>query len=654
MARDLDVYQLVRAFAHKNGITEIEYRAFADACQRQARLASSAEPLYRDLALNPDAVLVPRLFLCAKDQKFVLEMAGNTVRSIILPERYSDAFFQEYRRMDEAPEVPFPDEDSLKLIVPPEWIKTLALDTDLGAASDKGAAEGLLLYKIVFPDNQRPIVIPAAFVPDKLIEYAVLKVRHYLRRGANKEYIHNKLAYAFAGKELQLKDALSAVLTKPYEAITELKKSSSDFTFPFWAYLAGHVKKDLDKKTDKTLEDLSVYQAAVLCEFYANHYKSKAQRLLDLELAYKALDQALRKPPYHFTIEDVLAFRDTKGQPLLGKYSREELEARLRELSTKADPPLLPELLVVATGSGRRAYVAKDRLFPLALRFVAEAREDLRPRLLEAWRRLLAEFKRAPAMDDESAYLAELGLLIEARFPLFDAVLKEGLLPLVYAELVSRGENPAELDRLFYKGALIPLDELLDLPRKTLLADAKMLLPVWYSVPFIAGLVRLFRRLGAAPRGGGSRRATSQPAARSSAAKGIVAEKPAPSSQPAQAAPNAPKDRRTEFSQAASAVARELVPSGYSLDEYLRELEGRWNTLLNPTAKANLTEDVNSLVRDYLRSVLRTMRASAFTHERVKSLAATLADSPALLKIKNHAALELYIQLYMVKVLRRS
>jgi hypothetical protein len=62
---------------------------------------------------------------------------------------------------------------------------------------------------------------------------------------------------------------------------------------------------------------------------------------------------------------------------------------------------------------------------------------------------------------------------------------------------------------------------------------------------------------------------------------------------------------------------------------------------------------VNSLVRDFLRGVLRTMKASAFTADRVKSLAANLADTAALQKIKNHSALELYIQLYMIRVLSR-
>jgi len=35
-----------------------------------------------------------------------------------------------------------------------------------------------------------------------------------------------------------------------------------------------------------------------------------------------------------------------------------------------------------------------------------------------------------------------------------------------------------------------------------------------------------------------------------------------------------------------------MLPQGYSLDEYLSFLVSRWNTLIDPVAKSNLTEDI--------------------------------------------------------------
>jgi len=634
MQQDIDVYQVVRAFAARNNLTEIEYRAFAQAVARQARQANQANPAFRDLAINADAVLVPRLFEIAQQHRVSLEMTGNDIGKIVLPEHYSGIFHREYVRMDENPDVPFPDEDGLKTIVPSEWIQAISLESDLATVVEGGEERSVPLFRLIFPDALKPIVIPSAFVPAKLIEYAVLKVRQYLRRGANKDFLFNKLLYTFATKEQILKEAFTRVLTKPYDAIDELRKSSSDFTFSFWAYLSSHLKKDLDKKADKTPEDLSIYQASVICEIFANYYKGKAQRIVDVEQAFKSLAVSLRKPPLHFSIDEISLFKDSKGASLLGKFTKEELEAWLREATTKAAAGLLPELFIVTSMSGMRTYIAKDRMLALAMRLIGEARADLRSRILHDWKRLLEEFTTIQPMEDDKAWRRELGGMVEERFPLLDALLKDRLLPLVHDEAASKGEAQPELDRFFYRGALVPIDELLDLPRKTMIADAKMLLPFWYSVPILSALARLFSR---------------KPKAKKKTAKIAVVERV--EEEPPRAAP--PRDRKKEFAAAAAKVSRTIVPAGVTIDSYLLELEGRWNTMLNRDAKANLTEDVNSLVRDYLRGVLRSMKAESFTPERVKTLASNLADTPNLLRIKNHNALELYIQLYMARALQR-
>jgi hypothetical protein len=641
MGRGIDVYQLIRSFAHRNNLSELDYQIFAQAIQRQARLSDQSEPVFRDLSLNPDTVLVPRLFLLSKEKKLVLRTVGNEIRSVILPEYFADAFLQEYRRMDESPDVPFPDEDSLKIAVPSEWIQSIAVDTDLGALSEAGGERAVPLFRVVFPDGVRPLVVPSAFVPDKLLEYAVLKLRQYLRKSANKEYMFNKLVNAFPGKEGQLKDAMGAVLTRPLDSVKGIQRSDSDFTYPFWAYFVSAIKKDLDKSKDKTPEDWSYHQSAILCEFFVNHYKGKAQRFQDLEAAVKALDLCIRKPPYHFTFDEILAFRDAKGNPVLGKFSKEDLESRIRLKSTKAEDGVLPELLVVST-SGRRAFVAKDKALLLMVRLIAEARSELRSRMLDQWKRLLEEFSTSPAMADDEAFLAELVAQVETRFPLLEAFIRDRLLPLVRDEAAARGELLPDIDQLFYKDDLVSLDELLGLSRKPLLVDAKMLLPFWYSVPVISSLARLLHRL--------MKGREDKTASRAQAARAALEEAQVKKGAKGHRGLTA-KERRSEFEAAANSIAKELLPQGYGLEEYLRELEGRWNTMLSLEAKKNLTYDVDCLARDYLRGVLRNMGGSSFNTERVKNLGSSLADAPTLLKIKNHQALELYLQLYMVKVL---
>jgi hypothetical protein len=642
MGRGIDVYQVIRSFAQRNKLSELDYKTFAQSVQRQAKLSDQSEPVFRDLALNPDVVLVPKLFLLAKDKKLVLQTVGNEIRSIILPERYKEVFLQEYVRMDENPDVPFPDEDSLQLVVPGEWIRSINLDSDLAAIIETPNESPVPLFRLSFPEGVKPIVVPASLT-DKLLEYSVQKLRQYLRKGANKEYMFNKLIYAFPGKEGQLKDALGAVLTRPSDAVKLIVRSDSDFTYPFWAYFLSAIKKDINKKKDKSAEDWSCEQSAMICDFFVNHYKGKAQRQAELEAALKALDAALRKSPYYFSLDEILSFKDAKGSPLLGKFSQEDLEARLREKSTKAGEGELPELLVLSA-SAHRVYVATDRALSLTVKLIGEARAELRSRILDQWKRLFEDFKHCPAMMDDAAFLAELNAQIQARFPILDALLGSRLLPLVRDEAASRDELPPDVARLFYKDDIVPLDELLSLYRKGLLTDAKMLMPFWYSVPILSAIARFIHRTGK------SREEKAAAAARAAREARERAEEEAKEKTGKKRGLTA-KERRADFEAAANKVAKELLPKGYSLDEYLRELEGRWNTLLNPEAKKNLSYDVDCLARDYLRGVVRSMGASTLTTERVKNLGSSLADAPTLLKIKNHHALELYLQLYMLKIL---
>ena len=638
MARDIDVYQLARSFATRNQLTSIDYPLFARAVQRQAMAGDQSDPLYHMLATNPDVILMPRLFKLAGERRLVVEAAGDEISAIIMPEYYVESFLAEYKRMEESPELAFPDEASLKISVPSEWMQSVNVETDLAHISDLKAEVEVPLYRLVFASVNKPIVVPSTFVPEKLLEYSILKIRFYLRQGANREFIQNKLLYAFASKEAQLKDALTTLLSKPTEAASVLKASADDFVFLFWSYMISHIKRDLDKKSEKTAEDVSLFQAALLCEFYAGFFKAKTKRIQDMEIANRALSLALRKPPFSYSFEEILSLKDSQGLPLMGRLNKSDIEAYLKNKTTQESEGGLPELFVIPMGQGRRCYVAKEKIFTLFFRLISEARNECKSRIVGEWKKLLEDFKSTPAMESDEAFKKELSSIIEQRFALFASLLKERFLFLAYEELAAQSEPAPELSRLFRKTGLLPIEELLDLDRRSLYSDARMLLPFWYSVGLFSAIARLFRR-SAAPK---------KPAPPS--------PPPVPILPPPKAKADAQqtlKERRGAFSVAANAAAKEILPSDYSIDEYLRLIEERWNTLLNPQAKADLREDVESLIRDYLRGVLRNLSPSAFTVPRIKNLAATLANTPALRKINNHAAIEQYVQVYMIKLLIR-
>lgn len=640
MAAGIDVYQVLKAFASRNKINVIDYRVFTQAVQRQARAYDQSVPFYRDLALHPEGILAPRLMQLAREKRLSILTVGNQIDRIFLPEAFTEPVYLEYRRIEENPEVPFPDEAALKLNIPAEWIQAVSVENDLPALIGMEGDRPALLYRLTFPEGLRSVVCLSVSVADKLLEHAVLKLRQYLRKGSNKDFIQQRLVSAFNGKGLMLKDAMTSILIKPFEMIEEMRQGKSDFIYPFWAYLTSAIKKDLSGKGDPTPDDMAAWQSAYIVDVYNNYYKSKAQREFEREAAFKTLETLLGKPPLLYSIQDIVDFRDSQGRPLLGKYTREELEAWIHAKTTETDAGSLPAILMVPAGPNRTLLVARDKFLPYLVKSLREARPGIKAGLTRDWRAVMYEFGTLPAMTDDDEFRQDLMQRLAKSSPVLVAALETRLAPLVFSAERGAKAADAELDRLFGGNRVAPADALLDLDRKTLVSDVKMLLPIWYTVPLLSWIIGLFKR------------SAKRKSARQSALKAAIRAEP--SAIEAATAQKAPANARAmEFAQAARVAEKTFLPKGYTADEYLQALAERWNTLIEPAAKANLTEDINSLVRDYLRGALRNMRPSSFTPERVTTMAANLADTPNLLKIRNHAALEEYIRLYMVKALKR-
>lgn len=636
MARDLDVHQLLKTFAARNKTASIEYAAFAQAIQRQAKANDQSVPFYRDLALHPDLIIVPKLFQLAREKRISLQAVENRVDRIFLPEAFTEPVYAEYRRMEENPDIPFPDENSLHLSVPPEWLQAVSVESDLPTLVTMEGDRPVPLYRIVFPESLKPILVLAVATGDKLLEYAVMKIRNYLRKGSNRDFIQQRLYPAFSDKERILKDGLTGIMIRPFDSIQEMRQGTGDFSYSFWAYLTSAIRKDLSGKGDMTPDDVAAFQASYLVDVYNNHFKNRAQLEQDREAAFKTLSELLRKPPYLFVIDDIVDFRDSQGRPLLGKYTREELEAWIQDRTTQAVQGTLPELLLVGADTMKSHIIAKERLLPYLVKALREARTAIKPAIVREWHAVLADFESLPSMDDDMAFRAELSSRLAVFSPVLAVILATALPPLVFQEFRNEKDSVIEIEACFGGNRVAGAEALLDLNRKRLLAEARTLLPLWYSLPLIGWLVALFTKGARRKKRQEARTKATSPLAQSSAADA-----------------RAPNARSVEFGQAARAAELKMLPQGYALDEYLSFLVSRWNTLIDPVAKDNLTEDINSLVRDFLRASLRSMRPSSFTPDRIELMAANLADRPNLLRIRNHTALEEYIRLYMVKVLKR-
>jgi hypothetical protein len=238
-------------------------------------------------------------------------------------------------------------------------------------------------------------------------------------------------------------------------------------------------------------------QAVLLIEFFNNYYKGKAQKERDTETALRNLDLLLDKPPFYHTLDEITQFTDTKGVPLLGQYSAEALEEFIKTKTTKTEGlDKLPEMLIIHGLKGERWYVKKKNMLPLCIKLIGETRPRIKTAITQRWFKLMSEYESDPSMVSDDAFNRELAELVDHSAPTLSALLQEKTLYLVHEELSGSEGGIPEASRLFYKGTLAPMSELLILARKDLLTDVRMLLPFWYTIPFFSAIFAFFSRLG--------------------------------------------------------------------------------------------------------------------------------------------------------------
>ena len=112
------------------------------------------------------------------------------------------------------------------------------------------------------------------------------------------------------------------------------------------------------------------------------------------------------------------------------------------------------------------------------------------------------------------------------------------------------------------------------------------------------------------------------------------------------------KDELLRYRKSVQLLYSQHVPQGKSLDSLLDALSEKWNPLFASEQKKNLVEDVNALVRDFIRPIRRSFLTNPPDTSRIHSLAEQLSRSKSLVKIKKRDALVPYIKLYMIKCLQ--
>jgi len=633
MASETDLYSILVAYANKNNSPYIEIDAFLDYLEKTAKKLSKDDPAWNKWNEDKSVKFWSEMTALVESGKCELlsESESETGR-IFLSSYYPEKIRMEYELAGEDMGKPLPSEESLRVAIPWNQVKNLNSDYEILEFLAEPGNNAAPIIKIGFPDDFGFALVPREVIPQRLMEIALMKATNYLRRSGNKEYVYRKMSSHFQGREALLKDQIEQILISPGDQCGAIM-NGGELTSVFWAHLCALIKNDIKKKNEKLFIDISIFQAFHILEILCGHFRAMALKRQEVEKAFKNLESQLAKPPYLYTMDQILKFEGPTGGPLLGQYTSGELSEWIKRQTTESKNNELPNLLIIKMKTGDDQYfLLKDKMILLCARLLNDGQILIKRAITKQWSRLILGFKTETAMSDDGAFEKLLANTAEKFCPELMSILTASKFFVVYKEMEHKEGGVPPNMRIFNDGELLPYSSLFLIQRKDMLQEAKFALPFWYSLPIIPALVAFFNSLFKKKKKGAR-----QP---SSDSEQVISGE---------------ANHSERIRAAAEEIEFDIVPSGFTIDNYLDELANRWSHLIDRQARENLIEDVKFLVRDQLRRRLKIDKQFVPTREALNQMAYSMATyNKALSSISARDSLILFMELFMVKLLLNS
>lgn len=635
MATSVNLSSILRNFATKQESPFVYIRDFCDYIKKYAAKNLEQQPnLVQYIEISESSLTKELEELASKHEVYLTTQGGKPV--VIVITYYSVLYANRFKDIVSNITVPFPCVTDLPKQLPVEAIEKADASEIIPKLQQEQDVKSPVLYCMMMPRDIPAILFPACVPVQFLTRAAMAKIRHMLKKDEYHDYFQKKLRNANPTKEIGSQTFYTRFLQHPDNA-----DQTFDFNgdaFYFWSQLCYFIRIDFEKIKDRTIEDINVLQALSICEIWMMSLKEKANAQQVREDALRELEAALARPPFFYSMDSILKIRDSKGALLYGQYNEDDLKEFLQKLTTESENNELPKILVFKVETGARYFIYKQRVFQLVVRLANEAHDTIEKDLTDKWFNSLSEYRKLPEMKDKKAFETVLKDEVRTLSPVLWSLLNANFLTMLNYEN-DHSEN-ANSFHIFSNGKLLPYSELLMLSNSSILSTAKIMLPFWHTIPILSWIMSMIN----------SKKNEKKP--RKKAIKEFSADD-IPDDTPKQS-PGRYVNKKEAVIEAARNVADELVPSGSTIDRELDSYLKLWNKMITKEAHASLTEDVNSLIRDYTRKVMRTISASTFTVDRVRTLAETLVKTPNMQKIKENDALTMYVELYILRLLSNS
>jgi hypothetical protein len=625
----VDLYSLLWGYAANTKSANVNIRQFMGFVSQYAAKKQSEQPELAKWAGNAESEFKREISILVENGKCLL-LVDNKDGHVFLPDFCREIIKSTYQNIDKHSGIPFLNASSLNLKIPPGYVKTIGLLTDMEPFFEQTDSLNTALNEMInveFPQSYGSALMLRSMLPRKLMELALIKIQYFLNNGHNMAHIFNTLSVQIKDREKAIKECLDRIIYRPVECIGDLERFD-DFTYLFWVHFCSLVKNDIKAKNEIRDPDLAVLQSVYTIEVCGSLYHSAVVKKHDIEAAFAALEELMDLPPYRYTIGDIAKFSNSKGVPLLNYYSNKDMESYIRRKITESVDGALPAWMSIQGIMDERWYFKKEQYLPICAAILGDVQPQIKTALARRWSRLIKEYSSEPAMEKEPEYEKLLKKLTNNINPALPTMLEDPKLLWAYEEVERNLGTVPQSMRLFNRGMILPFYVLYALRRKEVIAEIKSGLPVWYSNPFLMAILKFFKML---------RGKKSPQTGAHDAGKTVPAGK-----------------KVNKMQNSANRLLSDIVPEGKTVDEYMESLEERWVSLRDDDTRQNLIIGVKSLLKDNLRKNIKLKNLKFIKRDDLREIADYLiGQNGALARLKDKEALCVYMELYMLKILSR-
>jgi len=488
----LDLYSILVEYSLRAKTPKIPLIHFQNNLIAAAKYKARKHPAWKVWTVRPRERFKYSLEQLVNEEKITIEFEGEE-EYINVPAFYVERVREMWASVNNDTTLPFPGGVDAKEEIPETLIKNIDFETEFLALLKNPPEKDLPILRIIFPDNAGSALASPSLVSTLFLEGAVFKLNRFLTDGENFPYLLTKVCEKNSAMVNQVNNVLKMTAQNPADCVSEIEKGNES-ALPVLISLCQTIIEYLAAKNIKTEADIAVLQSVYVINVFCLYYKDAASANDGTEQYIEALNENFSRPPYIYSIAMIYKFTDSTGCLLTGKYSTDVLVKALKKMTAvRTNSPQLPATLTFYDDLKNQWLVLKEKVYHCFDYIIAQNRIQIQKIIVERWKKRIRDYDDENAMKHKESFEAlVIKVAAEEKF-LLTAIYSNKKFILAKNELEFDFESLGLAHNYFNEHTLIPLHEILGLDRRLVKNEALRQLPLWYSIPILVSLIKLFR-----------------------------------------------------------------------------------------------------------------------------------------------------------------